>query len=70
MKQPYQRRQAQMQAGVATAEDGFVIMDGPDGVAVTMTAEAALGTGESLIAAAAVAQSQIARRTDEASGSA
>jgi hypothetical protein len=38
--------------GRATAVDGLVILDGPDGVAVTMTPEAALQTAESLRAAA------------------
>jgi len=44
--------------GNASAEGGFVVLDGPDGVAVTMTANAALLTGERLIAAARLAQSQ------------
>ncbi len=43
-------------AGVATAEDGVVILEGPDGVAVTMTAEAAARTADSLHAAAAQAR--------------
>jgi hypothetical protein len=38
--------------GVATAEKGDVILDGPDGVAVTMTPEAAVETAASLLAAA------------------
>lgn len=38
--------------GKATAEGGLVILDGPDGVAVTMTADAADGTADSLRAAA------------------
>lgn len=38
--------------GVASAENGMVVLDGPDGIAITMTAEAATRTGESLIAAA------------------
>ncbi|ALR20975.1 hypothetical protein [Sphingobium baderi] len=37
--------------GIATAEDGHVILEGPGGVAVTMTAEAAIATGQSLIEA-------------------
>jgi hypothetical protein len=41
--------------GQARAEEGFVVLDGPSGVAVTMTADAARLTGESLIAAAAEA---------------
>ncbi len=53
--------QPQTEPGVATAEDGLVILDGPDGVAVTMTPEAAKATGESLISAAAVAGGQAAR---------
>lgn len=48
------------EAGIANAEDGLVVLDGPDGVAVTMTANAAAGTGRSLIAAAEVAERQIA----------
>jgi hypothetical protein len=39
-------------AGVATAIDGVVVLDGPDGVAVTMTADAAAQTADSLHAAA------------------
>lgn len=48
--------------GVATAEDGLVILDGPNGVAVTMTAFAAAATGRSLVNAAHVAETQIADR--------
>lgn len=39
-------------AGHATAEKGVVILDGPDGVAVTMTADAAERTAKSLQQAA------------------
>ncbi|MBD8547451.1 hypothetical protein IFT82_12000 [Sphingomonas sp. CFBP 8760] len=39
-------------AGKATAESGVVLLDGPGGVAVAMTPEAARETGHSLIAAA------------------
>lgn len=46
-------------AGIATAEDGVVILDGPDGVAVTMTPDAASRTGANLIAAARLAERQI-----------
>lgn len=45
-------------AGVASAEDGVVILDGPDGVAVAMTPETADGTAQSLAAAAAQARDQ------------
>lgn len=48
------------EAGIATAEDGLVLLDGPDGVAVTMTAAAARSTGESLIEAARRADEQLA----------
>jgi len=44
--------------GVASAENGFVILDGPNGLAVTMTAHAAAKTGQSLIAAAELAERQ------------
>jgi hypothetical protein len=44
--------------GVATAEDGEVLLDGPDGVAVSMSPEAAEETGRRLIAAAEEARRQ------------
>ncbi|MGE7205002.1 hypothetical protein ACQKJZ_04905 [Sphingomonas sp. NPDC019816] len=50
------------EAGVATAEQGVVMLDGPNGVAVTMTPHAAQATGESLIAAAHVALVQSGAR--------
>lgn len=51
--------------GVATAENGVVILDGPDGVAVTMTSEAAALTGHSLISAAEeAAQQEIENRPE------
>ncbi|RYF33531.1 MAG: hypothetical protein EOO26_07785 [Comamonadaceae bacterium] len=43
-------------AGRATAENGVVILDGPDGVAVTMTPDAATRTADSLHAAAKAAR--------------
>ncbi|MDB5686996.1 MAG: hypothetical protein JWR77_1585 [Rhizorhabdus sp.] len=42
----------------ASAEDGFVLLDGPNGLAVTLTASAAAQTGYRLIAAAAEAERQ------------
>lgn len=39
--------------GKASVEEGVVVLDGPDGVAVTMTADAAVGTADSLLQAAA-----------------
>ena len=53
------------EAGIASAEDGLVVLDGPNGVAVTMTAQAAAQTGHSLVAAAEIARRQA---TDEAGG--
>lgn len=50
--------QPQSQPGVASAEQGLVVLDGPDGVAVTMTPGAAEQTGRSLIAAAELADRQ------------
>ncbi|MCX7284919.1 MAG: hypothetical protein NTX28_12890 [Novosphingobium sp.] len=44
--------------GVASAESGLVILEGPQGIAVTMTIEAALATAQSLLAATAVAEAQ------------
>lgn len=41
------------QPGRATAEGGVVLLEGPDGIAVTMTAEAAVRTAQSLQRAAA-----------------
>ncbi len=48
-------------AGTATAEEGVVFLDGPDGVAVTMTADAAEATGRALIRAADQARSQLSQ---------
>lgn len=44
--------------GEVSAEAGQVLLDGPDGVAVTMTPDAAEETGRRLIAAAAEARGQ------------
>lgn len=44
--------------GAANAEKGFVVLDGPDGIAITLTPEAAIGTGESLIKAGKAARGQ------------
>jgi hypothetical protein len=48
----------QAEPGVATAEDGVVLLDGPDGLALTLTPDAAERTGRSLIDAAEVARTQ------------
>jgi hypothetical protein len=50
--------------GVASAEEGLVVLDGPYGIAITMTAGAAAGTGQSLIAAAEIAERQLADKGD------
>jgi hypothetical protein len=52
--------QPETEPGIASAEDGLVVLDGPDGVAVTMTPAAAQKTGQSLISAAELAKRQIA----------
>jgi hypothetical protein len=44
-----------------TAEDGDVSIDGPDGVAVTLTPEAAAETSDRLLAGAAQGAGQRAR---------
>jgi hypothetical protein len=44
--------------GVVSVEKGEVLLDGPDGVAVAMTPEAAAETGRRLIAAAQEAANQ------------
>ncbi len=59
---PFTSTEPQTEAGVASAEDGVVVLDGPDGVAVTMTAAAASDTGHSLLAAAQAAARQLADR--------
>ena len=44
--------------GKASAEEGIVMLDGPDGIAVAMTPYAAEMTGQELIRAAAEAREQ------------
>jgi hypothetical protein len=51
-------QEAEASPGVATAEQGIVMLDGPDGVAIAMTPEAAAITGRRLIAAAEEAANQ------------
>ncbi|KQZ73260.1 hypothetical protein ASE06_12720 [Sphingopyxis sp. Root214] len=50
--------QPETEPGVASAEEGLVFLDGPDGIAKTMTPDAAQRTGQSLIEAAAEATKQ------------
>lgn len=54
--------QPQTEPGRASAEDGYVVLDGPAMIAVTMTASAANRTAENLITAALLAESQIAEK--------
>lgn len=51
-------RESEREPGVAAAERGLVLLDGPDGISVTMTADAAEGTARSLLAAVAAARTQ------------
>jgi len=44
--------------GKASAEEGLVFLDGPDGIAVAMTPDAAERTGQSLLQAAGEARAQ------------
>jgi hypothetical protein len=44
--------------GKASVEEGLVLLDGPDGIAVTMTAYAASETGKSLLEAARLINQQ------------
>jgi hypothetical protein len=59
MTAPTALPQPRNEPAIANAEDGLVVLDGPDGLAITMTAGAAAGTGRNLIAAAEVAERQI-----------
>jgi hypothetical protein len=58
MGQKISPTEAEAEPGVATAEQGVVLLDGPDGVAIAMTPEAAEETGRRLVAAAQEAASQ------------
>jgi len=58
MSMPSSEPQPETEPGIASAENGLVFLDGPDGVAMTLTADAAARTGQSLIEAAALAESQ------------
>lgn len=52
--------------GKASVEDGVVLLDGPDGVAVAMTADAAARTADSLHEAAAQARASVAASSGDA----
>ncbi len=47
---------------MVTAEDGVVLVEGPDGVAVSLTPDAAAETSDRLLRCAAQAQGQILER--------
>jgi len=53
-------------AGVATVEDGHVVLDGPDGIAITLTAQAAVATGRSLMEAGIAALQRATGEADKA----
>lgn len=59
MRRPYD------EPGDAVAEQGEVMLDGPDGIAVSMTPNAAEVTGHRLIAAANAARNQGQGRSDD-----
>lgn len=50
--------QPQTEPGIASAEGGLVVLDGPNGIAVTLTPDAAIQTGQNLILAAEIAVRQ------------
>lgn len=62
MSEAGSNREALTVGGVASVEDGHVVLDGPNGVAITLSPEAALATAESLKAAA---EQALAQRTDQ-----
>lgn len=51
------------EASNVTAEEGQVMVDGPDGVAVSMTPDAAAETSDRLLHGAAEAQGQVIAAT-------
>ena len=60
MGQKISHAEPEEEPGVASAEQGVVLLDGPDGVAIAMTPAAAEETGRRLMAAAQEAVSQSA----------
>ncbi|HEX7853372.1 MAG TPA: hypothetical protein VF503_06715 [Sphingobium sp.] len=50
--------QVYAESGKAVAEEGLVLLDGPDGIAVALTPDAAEETGRELIRAANEARQQ------------
>lgn len=64
MNSPPSKIQPEKEPGIASAEGGFVFLDGPDGIALTLTSDAAERTGQSLIDAATLAKTQTAASGD------
>ena len=58
MQQNLSHNAPEQLAGVASAEEGIVLLDGPNGVAIAMTPDAAADTARSLLAAAEEARAQ------------
>ncbi len=54
------------EASDVSAEDGVVMVDGPDGVAVALTPRAASETSDRLLEGSVEAQGQIVRQTQAA----
>lgn len=50
--------QPHSEPGTASAEDGHVLLDGPGGIAITLTPDAATVTGERLVEAGRQARLQ------------
>lgn len=53
------------EAGIASAHAGLIMLDGPNGIAITLTANAAEGTGLSLLRAAEIAREQVTAGEDK-----
>ncbi|AYO78992.1 hypothetical protein [Sphingobium yanoikuyae] len=53
------------EAGIASAHAGLIMLDGPNGIAITLTASAAEGTGLSLLRAAEQAREQLEKGQTE-----
>lgn len=65
MTPDFKTSRVHVEPGVASAEDGLVVLDGPDGAALTMTPLAAVNTAHSLLRAAQEAEQQEGRTHDE-----
>lgn len=61
MNDPVPSRPVLTVGGVASVEDGHVLLDGPDGVAITLSPEAAIATADSLRKAAEQALAELGK---------